>query len=45
MKLRQTRPSTIVGEVAVACPREARADFLLTDEAIIIKRQILDLLG
>lgn len=45
MKLRQTRPSTIVGEVAVACLREVRADFLLTDEAITIKRQILDLLG
>lgn len=41
----QARPSTIVGEVAVACPREARADFLLTDAALTIKRQVLSLLG
>lgn len=45
MKLRQTRPSTIVGEVAVACLREVRADFLLTDVALAIKRQVLSLLG
>ena len=41
----QLHPSTIVGEVAVACPREARADFLLTDAALTIKRQVLSLLG
>ena len=41
----QARPSTIVGEVVVACPREARADFLLTDAALTIKRQVLSLLG
>lgn len=41
----QVRPSTIVGEVVVACLRQSRKDFLLTDAALIIKRQVLDLLG
>lgn len=41
----QVRPSTIVGEVVVACPRQSRKDFLLTDAVLAIKRQVLDLLG
>lgn len=40
----QLRPSTIIGEVAVNCSREMRADFLLTDEALALKRQVLGLL-
>ncbi|NHM14172.1 ABC transporter ATP-binding protein [Xiamenia xianingshaonis] len=39
------RPSTIVGEVEVACPRSDRADFVLSSEALALKRQVIALLG
>lgn len=41
----QARPSTIIGEVAVPCPRDARTDFLLSDGALAIKCQVMSLLG
>ena len=38
-------PSTLVGEVAIAAPRESRGDWLLTPESLDVKRRVLELLG
>lgn len=38
-------PSTIVGTFQIECPRSDRADFMLTPEALELKRAILSLLN
>lgn len=38
-------PSTLVGEVTIAAPREQRADWLLTPESLDVKRRVLGFLG
>ena len=38
-------PTTIAGIVDVPAARDEREDFLLTDEALALKRQVLNLLG
>lgn len=38
-------PSTVVGEVAVDCPRAEREAFMLSEGALAVKREVLALLG
>lgn len=40
----QGQVSRLVGEVAIECPREGRAQFMLTSDALAIKRRVLELL-
>ncbi len=38
-------PTSIVGSVEVACPRDERANYALTEDFLEKKRQVLELLG
>lgn len=40
----QGQVSRLVGEVAIGCPRKDRDQFMLTSDALAIKRQVLELL-
>lgn len=41
----QGQASRLAGEVAISCPRSCRDEFMLTGDALDIKRQVLELLG
>lgn len=38
-------PSTLIGEVEIDVPRDERDSFMLSEEALVAKRKVLELLG